>query len=710
MIKTVFNKLSADMFIFGLQGFISVIVPYHITAYFTNDTDALISGMLGLFMFTEHKNFGFKRRTAYSLLIVGVQIILLISLSVVFAQHYYWAIPFHFILFLSLNYYNYYDTPNTIKIFPILYFYIISITTPIEIVQLPDRILGIIIGITFSAVTLLWVWPTKTHKNIELLLSSYLNNICQMLKDDIAVYNQKSEEYNNSQNNLYSDIMNMLYGLKYGEIFSTTKGKYLFKIAVNSQILNNTLSHLRRLGQVHEISTSVEFAEVVDVWKTEFYKIIKLLKKTVVEDKHTLLKLEDQYKTFNYASLKLINDLEGFERERRSVTEIKYLVGTLIDFSKRLILYRHKTETVKERNKLDFLYNFDNFRHNILKSLSFKLPSFRFAFQMSMLLTISLFLVAHFDIFEGFWIPMTISVILKPNHGGTKNQTIARIKGTLIGLVLAFLVIIISPSNIVVYGVILLSVWLAITSIKLDYAWVVVFITSSVVLLMSIKYDANEIFLIRFLFTVSTAIIVLITNLLVFPNWSKNEVRSRLINTLKIDGLIINSILKKANNERINKDDVRLNMLNSYQGRKQITDLYIKMSAEPKNQQLNTNLGRQFLIAHERFSQNISRFVFAILTSKTIVKLPYNYVNSVLTTALEGIIFNLEHRGNQSKGNEEELLMLYRRLIEYETSFDLKHDQLLLIDDLKRITKRLLELGKISDNKELVFVENKVAV
>ena len=705
IIETVKFKLNRGRYIYGLQGLVTMLASYFVTLQFADSTEALISGLVGLFMFIEHKNFGFKRRIAQSLLFVGVQIIILIVLSVFFNAHYFLALPFNLLLFFSLNYYNYFDTPNTITLTSIQYFYLISVTTPIDLEHLPLRIYAVLVGVIFTAIGLLVFWPTKTHRNLEKKLSVYLSNTRKILELDIEEYNIISKQFKKEQNIRFSEIMDILYSLKYGNIFSTTKGKILFKIAVNTQILNNSLHGLKKSKTLSKHKTEKYFFDISEQWKAKLIEVVRLLEQTVLEDKHALLLIEDEYESLNKLTDTWKASIEEINAEKFSlrISEIDYLTNTLIGFSKKLILYKHKVEQSTNESKLDFLYRFDNFRNNILGSLNLKQPSVRFALHTSLLISISLFLVSHFEIFEGFWIPMTILLIMKPNNGGTKKQTLNRIGGTIVGLVISFIVISFLPREAIV-PIIIFSTYMTVVMIKDEYGIAVVFITMIVVLLMAYDYNLSDIFTTRLLFTASTAVLVLITNSFILPNWSKNDIRNKMIETLKSDLIVLKNILDKADEKSISKDIVRLSMINSYQGRKQIKELYTQMQSEPKSQQLNLTIGKQFLIAHERFSQNYGRFVFATLARKTRIDLPFWLIQKSFLTAIKNIIYNLKKGNKDVKSNEESLSKLFAFLVNVEVNENPDDEQFIVISDLKKTTKRLIELSQLSENKDLVFV------
>ncbi len=703
--KGIVEKLKRGRYIYGLQGVITMLASYFVTLQFADDTEALISALVGLFMFTEHKSFGFKRRIAQSLAIVGFNIIVLVVLSLFFSTHYYLALPFNLILFFSLNYYNYFDTPNTLTLTSIQYFYLISVTMPIDLEHLPLRIYAVLVGLGFTALGLLVLWPNKTHKDIEKKLRVYLSNTRQILVLNIEEYNRVSSDFKKQQNDRYSEIMDVLYSLKNGNIFSTTKGKSLFKIAVNTQILNNSLHALKKSKTLSKYKNEQEFYEISEKWKSKLIEVLELLEQAVTEDKHALLLIEDEYKKLNKLTKEWIEILQSKDAKKLKsrICEIDYLTNAVINFTKKLILFRHKAEKVSN-GKFDFLYRFDNLRNNIISSLDLKQSSVRFALHISILLSVSLFLVAKFHVFEGFWIPMTVLLIMKPNNGATTKQTLNRIGGTVVGLVVSILVLGFLPREFTV-PIIIISTYMAVVMLKEDYGIAVVFITITIVLLMAFDFELTEILETRLLFTSVTAIIVLVSNSLILPNWSKHDIRNKMKEILKSDASVLRLTLDRASGKKHGKDEIRLNMINSYQGRKQIKELYTQMELEPKAQQLDLSLGQQFLIAHERFSQNYSRFVYAILTKKTVVDLPYGIIKKAFLTAIKNIIINLDKGAIKIKSNDKNLSDLFELLVNIEVNGNLDNDQLIVVSDLKKTTKRLMELSQLSENEKLVFVK-----
>lgn len=77
----------------------------------------------------------------------------------------------------------------------------------------------------------------------------------------------------------------------------------------------------------------------------------------------------------------------------------------------------------------------------IRNSLSFRSTSFRHALRLGTATTLAALLASVFHIGRAYWIPMTVVLVLKPNFGGTLQRSVQRITGTLLGALLAALLL-----------------------------------------------------------------------------------------------------------------------------------------------------------------------------------------------------------------------------------------------------------------------------
>ena len=80
----------------------------------------------------------------------------------------------------------------------------------------------------------------------------------------------------------------------------------------------------------------------------------------------------------------------------------------------------------------------------IRNNLSFRSNSFRHALRLGVATVIGGLLAAAEHLIRGYWIPMTVVIVLKPNFGGTLQRSVQRITGTVLGALLAALLMLVS--------------------------------------------------------------------------------------------------------------------------------------------------------------------------------------------------------------------------------------------------------------------------
>jgi hypothetical protein len=87
---------------------------------------------------------------------------------------------------------------------------------------------------------------------------------------------------------------------------------------------------------------------------------------------------------------------------------------------------------------------------------------------------------------NGYWVPMTTLLVMRPAVGDTGSRTVARIAGTVAGgCAVTLLLSIERPSHAVMAGMIVLTAWACFASLRVNYALLTVCITAYVALLFA---------------------------------------------------------------------------------------------------------------------------------------------------------------------------------------------------------------------------------
>lgn len=109
-------------------------------------------------------------------------------------------------------------------------------------------------------------------------------------------------------------------------------------------------------------------------------------------------------------------------------------------------------------------------------------PSYVFRLALTLLLCTAIYRFRH--IRNGYWVPMTAILVLKPQWTGTVSRSLARLAGTLVGVGIALLLALYMPmDNQLVFALVLVSAWASYSFQAVNYAIFSLFITLYIVFL-----------------------------------------------------------------------------------------------------------------------------------------------------------------------------------------------------------------------------------
>ena len=128
----------------------------------------------------------------------------------------------------------------------------------------------------------------------------------------------------------------------------------------------------------------------------------------------------------------------------------------------------------------------------LLANLRLDSPVFRFALRVSMAISVGL-LIGHWLPYaaHSYWIVLTIVIILRPTFSMTRQRRADRIIGTIIGCVITAIVIRFVHSNIVLMGILFLSIVATPTFIYLRYRYTAIAVSLMILLQMHLVAPSN---------------------------------------------------------------------------------------------------------------------------------------------------------------------------------------------------------------------------
>ncbi|MDS1004379.1 FUSC family protein [Clostridium sporogenes] len=196
---------------------------------------------------------------------------------------------------------------------------------------------------------------------------------------------------------------------------------------------------------------------------------------------------------------------------------------------------------------------------------NFKMTSLRFnlAIKSAMLISLSVFIVNYFTIYEGQWAIYTIALLLLPYAEQSNKKARDRVIGTIIGSIL-FNIINLLISNNVILMIIFLFISSYFTIFIASYNIRCIFITFNAILSVKIMNPNSIVFILteyRVLFILIGAIVTAIIMNVFFPYKLKNDIRNTIIKYLNLDKKILHEL--ESDNIDKNRLDIML-LTNNY--------------------------------------------------------------------------------------------------------------------------------------------------
>ena len=216
-----------------------------------------------------------------------------------------------------------------------------------------------------------------------------------------------------------------------------------------------------------------------------------------------------------------------------------------IKILERVLLEKIVVHDVEEKFKdLEKFLTPQHYRWNTLKeNFNFTSTIFRHAARLTITILIGFLIGQIFNLLNGYWILLTIVVIMRPGFGLTKQRSFERVIGTVAGGLIAFgmLYLVDSVPVLAVLTVITMVIgyWFSHT----DYKIGVTFITIYVVLIYGILTpNFMDLLVYRVIDTILGALLAFGATYLLWPSWEFLNLNTHLSNSIKANKNYIKEI------------------------------------------------------------------------------------------------------------------------------------------------------------------------
>ncbi|MBV9488940.1 MAG: FUSC family protein, partial [Verrucomicrobia bacterium] len=160
----------------------------------------------------------------------------------------------------------------------------------------------------------------------------------------------------------------------------------------------------------------------------------------------------------------------------------------------------------------------------IRNSLSFRSTSFRHALRLGVATTLAALLASTFHLARGYWIPLTVVLVLKPNFGGTLQRCVQRISGTVLGGLIGALLLMVFREPWLLVASLTLLAFATFTLRNRNYGLFALALTPLVMIMLDVTHPGTvtDSFL-RILHTVIGSALALLNGYLLLPVWESRR-------------------------------------------------------------------------------------------------------------------------------------------------------------------------------------------
>lgn len=179
----------------------------------------------------------------------------------------------------------------------------------------------------------------------------------------------------------------------------------------------------------------------------------------------------------------------------------------------------------------------------IRNNLSFRSNSFRHALRLGVATALASLLASAVHLVRGYWIPMTVVLVLKPNFGGTLERSVQRITGTILGALIAAVLLLLLKSQWLLLAALAPLAFASFALRNRNYGLFALAITPTIMLMLDLARPVTvaDSFL-RILYTIIGSLLALLSGYILFPMWESRRLPLHLAEALRAEGTFLRAL------------------------------------------------------------------------------------------------------------------------------------------------------------------------
>jgi uncharacterized membrane protein YccC len=211
--------------------------------------------------------------------------------------------------------------------------------------------------------------------------------------------------------------------------------------------------------------------------------------------------------------------------------------------------------------------------------------------RVALVLCVGVFIYRFFNIDHGYWIPLTIIIVIQPYYGATRKKGVERIVGTVAGIVLGGLIMMLPlPHEAFVVLLVVVSFFVA-YFLRNNYKVGVFFVTIMMVILLQFSQNGSfELMGWRVLSTLIGSMLALIAGYIFWPTWEIQRFPVLIKNAMMQNKDYLVRVLKFYNKELAANENWYKNRRVAEEANNNAFACVQRMNEEPQNKQTHVEV------------------------------------------------------------------------------------------------------------------------
>ena len=231
----------------------------------------------------------------------------------------------------------------------------------------------------------------------------------------------------------------------------------------------------------------------------------------------------------------------------------------------------------------------------------------RFILRLTVLQIAGVAVMKYFGLTRGYWLPLTILVVLQPDYGTTRLRAGQRVIGTITGGLIASALLWLHPPNVVLFTAMSVTLFGFAFWLKRNYAIAVFFITLFVVLITETAGTVTVAFTLeRLAATLGGGLLALIAAHLFWPVWERKLFAGILARALRTNRDYLTRLAEALAAGRPYDDPVIAAKRAAETANSDLFTSLQRMSADPEHQQADLEAAAALANGNQRLTRSLT--------------------------------------------------------------------------------------------------------